>query len=207
MPTITDQANQVGWGPSSYYSPSGSAYWALNNDWNDPGAGTQSIDYNTSTFPNGTTIHWNYGSHIAPSNVWGYPEIVYGTKGPGSFDPPNGTHPANWGEQIGTLGHFNMTWDVSLTGNLNQYDVLAETFLGGHEFGIILNSPNYLTDWLNGQTQFHFDLGGVEGDAYPDVWGRGTLMLIPNSVEAGTPMTQAPSISPRSSSGPSQKAG
>ena len=45
-----------------------------------------------------------------------------------SFDPPNGTHPANWGEQIGTLGHFNMTWDVSLTGNLNQYDVLAETY-------------------------------------------------------------------------------
>ena len=81
MPTITDQANQVGWGPSSYYAPSGSAYWALNNDWNDPGAGTQWIDYNTSTFPNGTTINWNYGSHIAPSNVWGYPEIVYGTQG------------------------------------------------------------------------------------------------------------------------------
>ena len=60
---------------------------------------------------------------------------------------PNVTHPANWGEQIGTLGHFNMTWDVSLTGNLNQYDVLAETFLSGHEFGIILNSPDYLTDW------------------------------------------------------------
>ena len=86
MPTITTQD----WG--SYYAPPRSAYWALNNAWNNPGAGNQWIDYNTSTFPNGTTINWNYGSHIAPSNVWGYPEIVYGTHNT-SFDPPNGTHP------------------------------------------------------------------------------------------------------------------
>ena len=182
MPTITTQD----WG--SYYAPPGSAYWALNNAWNNPGAGTQWIDYNTSTFPNGTTINWNYGSHIAPSNVWGYPEIVYGTQNT-SFDPPNGTHPANWGEQIGTLGHFNMTWDFSLTGNLNQYDVLAETHLSGHEFGIILNSPDYMTNFISGFTQYHFNLGGVEGEAIPNFWGSGTLGIIPDSVENGTPMT------------------
>ena len=188
MPTITAQANQVGWGSSSYYSTSGSPYWALNNDWNNPANGTQSITYNTSTFPNGTTINWNYGSHIASSNVWGYPEVIYGTQGT-SFDTPGGTHPANWGEQIGTLGHFNFNFDYSLTGNQNQYDVLAETHIDGHEVGIVLNSPNYLTDWIKSFTQHHFDLGGISGEAVPNAWGSGSLLLIPDSVENGTPMT------------------
>jgi hypothetical protein len=66
-----------------------------------------------------STINWNYGSHIAPGNVWGYPEIVYGMQG-NSFEPPNGTHPANWGEQIGT-GHFNITWDIGLMGKPTIY--------------------------------------------------------------------------------------
>ena len=187
MPTLA-QANQVGWGSSSYYSTSGSPYWALNNDWNNPANGTQSITYNTGTFPNGTTINWNYGSHIASSNVWGYPEVIYGTQGT-SFDAPGGTHPANWGEQIGTLGHFNFNFDYSLTGNQNQYDVLAETHIDGHEVGIVLNSPNYLTDWIKGFTQHHFDLGGISGEAVPGAWGSGSLLLIPDSVENGTPMT------------------
>ena len=98
-----------------------------------------------------------------------------------------------------------MTWDVSLTGNLNQYDVLAETLLSGHEFGIILNSPDYMTNWINGFTQYHFNLGGIQGEAIPNSWGSGTLVLIPDSVENGTPMTHgsidfAPIIS-----GPSQQ--
>ena len=188
MPTITAEATRAGWGPSSYYEPSGSPYWVLNNDWNYPGPGTQSIDYNTSSVPNGTTINWNYGSHIAPSNVWGYPEVVYGTQGI-SFEPTNATHPANWGEQIGTLGHFNMTWDVSLTGNQNQYDVLAETHLSGHEFGIVLNLPPYMSSLGNGSTQHPFNLGGIQGEAIPNFWGSGSLALIPDSVENGTPMT------------------
>ena len=192
MPTIANQANAVGWGPSSYYAPSGSAYWALNNDWNYPGPGTQSIDYNTSTFPNGTTIHWNYGSKVAPSNVWGYPEVVFGSQKGGSFEPANATHPANWGEQIGTLGHFNMTWDISLTGNQSQYDVLAETFLNGHEFGIFLHSPKFLTDYItknHADGLYHFDLGGIQGVAIPGAWGGGGFAIIPDSVLNGTPMT------------------
>jgi hypothetical protein len=185
MPTLTNQTSIDGWGQSTY-DPSGSLYWALNNDWNNGVYdNTQWIDYNTSTFPNGTTINWDYGSHIGGSNVWGYPEIVYGTQGK-SWDNPNGTQPPNWGEQIGTLGHFTMTWDISLTGNLNQHDTLAETFLSGHEFGFFLQAPTYLTDWLNGKTQYHFDLGGIQGEAIPI---NGSLFLIPDSVENGTPMT------------------
>jgi hypothetical protein len=186
MPTLA-QANQVGWGTSSYYAPSGSSYWALNNDWNNPPNGTQSIDYNASTFPNGTTISWNYGSHIAPSNVWGYPEVIYGDQGGGGIH--EGVKPANYGEQIGTLGHFNFSFDYSLTGNQNQYDVLAETHLSGNEVGVILNSPSYMTAFIKGFTQHHFDLGGISGEAVPGFWGPGSLMVIPDSVENGTPMT------------------
>ena len=194
MPTITAQPTHVGWGsPSTYYSASDSPWWTLNSDWNGPAAGTQWIDYNTSTFPNGTTIHWNYGSNIAPSNVWGYPEINYGTVN--TFNPPNGTLPANWGEHIGTLGHFNMTWDISLAGKPSDpYDVLAETHLipgnpGGAEFGIILKSYPGLTDWAQSHTQYHFDLGGIQGEAIPNFWDKGSLAIIPDSVENGTPMT------------------
>ena len=181
MPTITDQANEVGWGPSSYYSPAGSPWWVLNGDWNYPPAGSQWIDYNTSDLS-----QWNdhplelWPSKVAPSNVWGYPEVVYGSQGhSSSFEPPNGIRPANWGEQIGTLGHFNMTWDVTLTGqsNLNQYDVLAETFLGGKEFGIVLGAYPDFIDYVEnsaGLTAHPFNLGGLQGDAFPNAWGDGT---------------------------------
>jgi hypothetical protein len=185
--TITDQANQVGWGPSSYYSPSGSPWWTVNSDWNNPPAGTQWIDYNTSTFPNGTTIHWNYGPNIAPGNVWGYPEVSYGTNDTWDL---NNTHPANWGEQIGTLGHFNMDFNYSLS-NSGPFDVLAETFLNGHETGIVLSAYPGFIAWANSTgPQYHFDLGGLQGEAIPNAWGPGTLMFIPDSVENGTPMTQ-----------------
>lgn len=178
MPTITSN-----WG----FSDGSGTYWALNNAWNGAAPGTQWIDYNTSsTFPNGTTINWNYGNHIANFNVWGYPEVVYGDQNGGathggiSSSSITGVEPPNVGEQVSTLGHFNFTWDVSLTGSPStQYDVLAETHLSGHEFGVILNSPNYMTTWLNGFTQHHVDLGGFSGEAIPGMWGSGTLGLVP----------------------------
>jgi hypothetical protein len=119
--------------------------------------------------------------------VWGYPEVVYGSQGSSLFDPP-GIHPANWGQQIGTLGHFNMTWDISLS-NPGPFDVLAETFPNGHEFGVILTAYPDFISYAQTLTMYPFNLGGLKGEAIPDAWASGSLMLIPDSVINGTPMT------------------
>jgi hypothetical protein len=196
MPTITSN-----WG---FYDGSGTPYWAVNNAWNGAAPGTQWIDYNTSsTFPDGTTINWNYGNQVANWNVWGYPEVVYGDQNGGSSyggissSSITGVEPPNVGEQISTLDHFNFTWNVSLTGQpASQYDVLAETHLGiqgqthGAEFGIVLNSPSYMTQWLDGFTMHQFNAGGTSVELIPGLWGTGTLGVVPDSVLHGTPMTQ-----------------
>jgi hypothetical protein len=192
MPTITDQSIQADWGPTTWYSPSGSPWWTQNSDWNGAAPGTQWIDYNISTFPNGTVIHWNYGAHTNPANVWGYPAVNYGTVN--TQNPPNGTLPANWGQQVGTLCHFNMTWDTSLAGQAQDpYAVLAETKFDGnpeYEFGIFLKLyPAGINYVKKNHTGYHFDLGGLQGEVFPDFWRPGSLAIVPDSVLNGTPMT------------------
>ena len=132
-PTLTSASGQTivlsrDW---KYYSPANSYWWALDNPWNTGSLVrgtdyTQSVTVHTGTFPNGTRIAWNFGSHMAPSNVWGYPEVIYGRQA-GWWAPPNGVIPTPI--QLRNHKRFLMSWNISLTGNLTLYNVLSETHL------------------------------------------------------------------------------
>jgi hypothetical protein len=177
------------------YQPSGSAWWGLNDTWHI-GSLRNGIDFTQTltcyplVFPNRTVIAWNFGSNIGPSNVWGYPEVVYGSQNGGVYPSPNRVTPAPI--QLHRLSRFTMSWNMSLSGNLNYYDVLAETHLSSTltgndcEFGILLWSPPYLTSFWNTKTRYSINLGGFAGEVSPDCFPKGFAMM-PTSVKNGTP--------------------
>jgi hypothetical protein len=172
----------------------------LQNPWNgQPSGYTQTITGYTGSFPAGTAINWNYGSNVAPENVWGYPEVVYGRQA-GWWANPNsgGLSPAS--VQLSQLKTFTYSWDMTLGGNLQQYDVLAETHFatvtnptsGGQaplEFGVFLWSPSYSTSFFNTRTIYNYNSGGLQAKISTDAWAKGSFAILPASVEAGTPWT------------------
>jgi hypothetical protein len=182
------------------YSPANSYWWALDNAWNTGNLVrgtdyTQSVTVHTGTFPNSTTIAWNFGSHMAPSNVWGYPEIIYGRQA-GWWASPNGLIPTPI--QLRNLTRFLMSWNISLSGNLNLYDVLAETHFAtvahptssaqkATEWGLFIWSPPYCTAYLNGLSpKWNYTNSNgitVQITVTPDF-----VQILPISVRNGTPM-------------------
>jgi hypothetical protein len=178
------------------YRPSGSPWWGLNNTWHI-GSLRNGIDFTQTltcyplAFPRGTVIAWSFDSHVGPSNVWGYPEVVYGSQNGGVHPSPNGITPAPI--QLQNLGRFTMSWNTSLSGNLNYYDVLAETHLSSTltgndcEFGIFLWSPPYATSFWNTKTRYSINLGGFAGEVSPNCWATGSFAMMPTSVKNGTP--------------------
>ena len=134
-------------------------WWAVQNPW---GAGSlingknysQAIYVYASTFPNGSVISWRWPGYGNPSNAWGYPEIVYGTQA-GTWRSPDRKGPPPI--KIRNLAALTGSYDLSIAGDTDQYDVLWETHLtsapnGGAsiEFGILLHTPSYVMSWAEG---------------------------------------------------------
>lgn len=171
-----------GFGGRAAYQPVGSPWWALNNAWGGPPPNTQAIDYYPNNFPNYSTIRWTYGG--SGGNVLGYPEIIIGDQNGQSVKSPNGVEPAWYGKTLGSLSHLILSWDITINNqNGNNWDILFENHMNGHETGIILKDPGW---WARG-THFN-NLGGISGYGIPSAWASGSFAIIPDSVVAGTPM-------------------
>ena len=100
------------------------SFWALNNVW---GAGelvngvdyTQSIAYDSSTFPNGVTMSWDWPMG---SSVLGYPEIVYGTQDGTNAVPAGQTTPPP--TQVADFTNLSAQYSFSISGQTtNNFDV------------------------------------------------------------------------------------
>ena len=201
-PTLTSASGQtiVLSGDWKDYSPANSYWWALDNPWNTGSLVrgtdyTQSVTVHTGTFPNNTTIAWNFGSHMAPSNVWGYPEVIYGRKA-GHWAPSNGVTPTPI--QLRNLTRFLMSWNISLSGNLNLHDVLAETFFAtvadptssaqkATEWGFFIWSPPYCTEYLNSLSP-KWTYTNSNGITVQITMTSNTVLILPITVRDGTPM-------------------
>lgn len=183
-----------------YWGPSGSPWWALQNPWGgEPSGYTQTLTCYTGSFPAGTLISWDYGSNVASGNVWGYPEVIYGRQA-GWWANPNSGGVTPTPVQLGNLSSFTFSWNVTLSGNLQQYDVLAETHFATVanpgssnqtplEFGVFLWNPNFANSYFDSKTIYNYNSGGFQAKISPNVWAAGTFAMLPTSVEAGTPWT------------------
>lgn len=171
-----------GWGGSAAYQPSGSPWWTLNDAWGGPPPNTQAIDYYPNTFPNNTTLRWTYGG--SGGNVLGYPEIVIGDQNGQTAKSPNGVEPAWYGKTLGSLSHFILSWDITInTQNGDNWDILFENHMSGHETGIFLKDPG----WVTSGTHFS-SLGGISGIGRPNCWASGSFCIVPDGPLNGTPM-------------------
>lgn len=177
MKTIT----AYGYGGSAVYQPAGSPWWIMNNAWGGPPPNTQAIDYYPNNFPDFTTIRWTYGG--SGSNVLGYPEIILGDQNDQAVKSPDGVEPAWHGKTLGSLSKFILSWDIVINNqNGNNWDILFENHMNGHEVGIFLKDP-----WVQGGTSFT-NLGGISGIGLQDCWATGSFCVVPSTVLAGTPM-------------------
>jgi hypothetical protein len=107
---------------STYQEAAEPAWWAVDNTWNNGtlvnGVNyTQTITGDPSTFPNGTVISWNWGDNTNPSNVWGYPEVVYGEQG-GDWSSPDGQDPTP--VEINNLTTLTGSFNLSLSGSTTK---------------------------------------------------------------------------------------
>src|SRR5439155_4221546 len=63
------------------YGTAASYYWAQNAVWNPKSASwTETVTLNTDTTPAGTVLAWNWPSSGDGSQVYAYPEVIYGRK-------------------------------------------------------------------------------------------------------------------------------
>ena len=158
-------------------------FWAFNNVW---GAGslvngvdyTQSISVNSSTFPNGVTMSWNWPS---AKSVLSYPEIIYGAQqskpAPSGVSMPPST-------QVANFTNLSAQYSVSISGNTNNFDVGFNLWLtsqpnggqssvkdelmvfvhnpwgstkGAKKFGTLNNAGIYVSyNWGNGVHNWNF---------------------------------------------------
>jgi hypothetical protein len=147
--TVVLSADYAQWGTGPYY--------AFNSVWN---AGslingtdfTQSIALNTSTFPNGTTISWDWPSTPASYLVYSFPGVFYGTYG--SMMPATNI-PA---KQISSITRLQFAHNLSLSGQLDEFDVIYDYYTTStpdgtnlqHEIEILVHTPSYFRDYLSG---------------------------------------------------------
>lgn len=103
----------------------------INNTFNK-GAFVNGVDYISrltalqSTFPNGCVMDWSWPAAAAnPAGFcYGYPEIFFGG-GPSGY-PHSVTGPGP--TQASAFTALSVTFDISLAGNLNSFDVLLDIY-------------------------------------------------------------------------------
>jgi hypothetical protein len=127
------------------------AFWAFENPWAtvtgsfgdpitpSPVPYSESITVNPDTFPDGTVINFSWPDTF--KGAYSYPEVVWGSQFGGYHPSPNGVTPTP--VQVNAIHTFTGTFDLSLTSNPDNYDVLWETYLTtGPNNGLPAIGPN-----------------------------------------------------------------
>src|SRR5690349_12664464 len=173
------------------YQGSPPGWWAIQNPWNNGSLVngldyTQTVTVDSTSFPNNTILSWSWPNYANADNVWGYPEVVYGSQA-GIWQSPDGQGPTP--VQIKNLTALTGTYNLTLSGNTDQYDVLWETHLTSapnsgqvDEFGIMSHAPSYVRAYVDGLTQkYSYSGPGLSGTIA--VTSNGTdpyIIVLPN---------------------------
>jgi hypothetical protein len=151
-------------GNFGYYNGDVGPYWSDLNVWDPP---TDSSSYSTaitncpSTYPNGTVMSWSFPGYLnGTSNIYAYPDIVYGILG-GGYPPTPANIPTPI--QLGSLpSDFSLTYNITLNANPDDQDVLIETWpttvpnppnlstndTRTNEIGFMAHVPSYTLEYL-----------------------------------------------------------
>jgi hypothetical protein len=116
----------------------------------------------------------------------GYPEIIIGDQNDHKIPPPNGVEPAWHGKTLGSLSRFVISWDIVINNKKgDNWDILFENHMNGHEVGIFLKDPG----WPKVNKGTHFsNLGGISGYGVPSCWASGSFCIVPDGPLNRTPM-------------------
>ena len=113
---------------SSWATYGKGSFWALNNTWGAHSLVngvdyTQSISFDSSTFPDGVTMAWNWPMG---TSVLSYPEIVYGAQQ--SMPAPAGTIMPT-PTQVADFTNLSAQYSFSISGQTNNFDVGFDLWL------------------------------------------------------------------------------
>ena len=129
-PTGGITIDNVNNGNFGYYNGEIGPYWSSLNVWDPPTDGSPYLTRITncpSTYPDGTVISWSFPEYLnGSSNVYAYPDIVYGILG-GGYSPTPANIPTPI--QLASLpSDFSLTYNITLNANLDNQDVLIDTW-------------------------------------------------------------------------------
>ena len=151
----------------------------------------QVITNHPSTFPRGTEIEWSYPSQTNDAVVYSYAIIAgYGIGSGGYFRPLNRPGP----KKLSQFTDLSVTYDVSIEGNPNDFNLLVETFpttasdpsppnvtnTMTNEIGFLPHVPDYFWTYVLNLSN-HFDYSSPDRTFHAYVATR-----------PGTPLTSSP---------------
>lgn len=125
------------------------------------------------TFPRGTTIQWSYPDFPNDAAVYAFAIIAgYGIGTGGHFRPANTPPP----KKVSEFTELSVTYDVSVTGDPNDFNLLVETFpttaprpsapnvanTMTNEIGFMPHVPDFAWTYISGFSD-HFDYSSPDG--------------------------------------------
>jgi hypothetical protein len=146
------------------------------------------------TFPRGTTIEWSYPSLPNDAAVYAFAIIAgYGIGTGGHFRPANAPPP----KKVSEFTELSVTYDVSVTGDPNDFNLLVETFpttgprpsapnvenTMTNEIGFMPHVPDFAWTYISGFSD-HFDYSSPDGTFHAYVATKPG-----NAFTAGPPFT------------------
>jgi hypothetical protein len=171
--TIDDVNN----GNFGYYNGDVGPYWSYLNVWYPPRGSSYSTTITNcpSNYPNGTVMSWSFPDSLnGETNVYAYPDIVYGILG-GGYPPTPANIPTPI-QLVSLPSDFSLTYNITFNANLDDLDVLIETWpttvpnppnpftndTRTNEIGFLAHVPSYtLAYLLSLPNHIDYSAGGV----------------------------------------------
>jgi hypothetical protein len=161
-----------------------------------------------STFPRRTKIEWSYPSQRNDASVYSYAIMGgYGVGSGGYFRPLNRPAP----KKVSEFTDLSVTYDVSVTGDPNDFDLLVETFpttasdpappkdtnTMTNEIGFLPHVPDFLWTYILTLSD-HFDYSSSDGTFHAYVATRaGNAFTSAPPFTMIVPVTEAGGRTPR----------
>jgi hypothetical protein len=107
---------------------------------------TQSITFDSTTFPNNVLFSWSFPLYGGPDGVWSYPCIIYGST-------PELTNSAVPSAQVSAL-NLSVTYSAELNANSGQLDTIFDIWLTSKPYGD-MSTVKYELEIIP-QTDWHY---------------------------------------------------